>query len=123
MALALFGAFGVHIDLQSHGGDCITAAISGVDCPRQVNLFGYLSFHLNALKIFSNATFSPSLLSLLLLLALAATIGASVTASNTRVLNKNLILARVRANPSLRFSAQNNFLAWLATHENSPTLA
>jgi hypothetical protein len=57
IGLAVFGFFGMHSGMQDHDGDCAVATVQGGDCPKQSNLFNYLTFHLEVFRSFSIAIF------------------------------------------------------------------
>jgi len=67
VSIAVFGIFGMHAGMQDHGGGCIAAAAQGTDCPKQADPVEYLTFHLDAFRDFSTATFGDIATSLLIL--------------------------------------------------------
>jgi hypothetical protein len=113
VALAVFGAFGMHAGMQNHDGNCIAAQARGVDCPKQNSLLAYITFHLDAYKDFSLTTLS-SIISVLLL-ALALIIFGFIFKPPKLAFFR----ARLRnfSPPSKR---KQKFSRWLSLHENSP---
>ena len=116
--VALFGIFGMHTDMQSHGNDCIGAIVRGIDCPKENNFFKYLSFHLNAYKNFSLAILGDGLMTFLFLL-LVFLAGILLIRSLFSKLNF-LPLFAWQLEP-LDLLTGKKILRWLALHENSPT--
>ena len=118
--VALFGIFGMHTDMQSHGGDCIAAIVQGVDCPKESSIFEYLFFHLNEYKNLSLATLGDSLSTLIfILLTLCLGFGVLLGRSLFPQLNPSpLFIWRLEL---LDQSTRKKLLRWLALHENSPT--
>lgn len=110
--MVVFGAFGIH---DGHHGyfQCVASLINGAKAPcPENNLFGFISFHANALGHFSLAVLVVGvLLSLVLVLFWVS-------------LNQN---ERDKASPYLAESnllqpqEQRNFISWFSLHENSPS--
>ncbi len=121
-SIAVFGVFGMNAGMYNHDGGCIAATVQGADCPTQSDSFEYLTFHLDAFREFSTATFGENILASLLALALLV-VGAGLA----------LFLGN-RASPQLDFAyslyrqrensdspSEQQLLRWLALHENSPS--
>ncbi len=110
-AVTLLGAFGMHLGMQSHDGNCIFAAAKGVDCPKGNSLIAYLNFHLDAYKDFS--------LTLLSYLLLALSLSASIF---TFYLFKPLRphFAKYRVENSHSHKRARKLTRWLSLRENSP---
>ena len=122
IGLTLFGALGLHLGMQGHDGGCIAAATQGVDCPRQGDFLGFLTFHFEVFKDLSTVVLNENLLILLVTLILA-TIGWFLG-----TLFANLVSLKPSSGgyPGGRQeffdpSSQSRLVHWLALHEKSPT--
>jgi polyferredoxin len=87
-SIAVFGFIAMNDNEGGHTG-CIAATAQGAVCP-STNLGDFIAFHANAFRVFSTATFAPSVLSLIAL-ALLAFAGFALT------------LVLLRENPLRRF--------------------
>lgn len=123
VGMAAFGILGMHAGMQNHDGGCITSSVQGTDCPKQGDPISYLTFHIDAFREFSNAVFDENLLASLLALALLVVgVGLAFLSGNLAPpkLNPGYIFYRKRE--SFRSPPQQQFLRWLALHENSPAV-
>ena len=130
VGIALFGAFGVfgvHEGMQSHGGTanhaeaCVVAAAQGIDCPKQINLIGYITFHLEAYKGFSLAVLGANALGAFL------SVVASLIVIGFALLSPQLSLSpqhafHHRRGESFLPSQTQELRHWLAFHQNSPAI-
>ena len=117
ISLAVFGFFGMG-EMNNNHVSCIAAEIQNGKCPITNTLFSFADFHLNALKIFSNATFGLNILSLIFALFLIF--------SFTGLLKfEFLIPVFVRESENLTrlnlLKAKWKFSRWLSFRENSPS--
>lgn len=121
ISIAVFGVFSMHSEMQNHNDNCIAAAVQGIDCPKQNNIFDFLFFHFSAFKnllivISGNSVFLLSIFySFIIWIAMRVLFGNSGLPifSFTRYKLKQFKLF------SLLF--RYKFFYWLALHENSPT--
>lgn len=130
---AVFGVFGMHtqtdMNTQEHAGmaivssNCIASTAKGVDCPNQAESFDFTSFHIDGFRGFSLATFDENVLvSFLTLVLLVIGIGLGALLGNYFApLRFSLVYSRYGP---WQFSSppKQQFLRWLALHENSPTI-
>lgn len=122
ISVAVFGFAGVsHGALDAHDDGCIMATAKGVECPQATSAADYLTFHLNAFKSFSSATFGETLAaSLLTLLLLALGLPAvALIRSRAPMLSHAYVWHRWRE--SLDSPEERELLHWLALQEHSPT--
>ena len=116
VSLAVFGFV-----VMSQDGGCLASALqNGAVCPPNAGPLAVAGFHLNALKIFTSATFGLSATVILILLAalsLALSFGL------------NLVLVLVQASYRQNYfsrAADSNFKSllhsWLSFHTNSPNI-
>lgn len=130
VAIGVFSVFGMHAridtNMQGHGttsSNCIAAMVKGVTCPKETSPIDFASFHIEAFKEFSLATFGGGLLvSLLILTLLVIGIGLGKLLSKyLTLLQPNLAYSRHRPR---QFSSppKQQFLYWLSLHENSPAV-
>lgn len=122
LGIAVFGIFAMnHGSGHSHSG-CIAATAQGTDCPKEENTIPFLTFHLDAFRSFSTATFGDNLASaflLLIALVLIAALGVIAGISPARpALAMNY--RRRQFLESHSFPFQRELTHWLALHENSP---
>lgn len=130
VAAGIFGIFVMHaqadMDMQEHTmpiSNCIGAIAKGVDCPKQVNSIDFATFHINAFKEFSLATFGfgKNLITIILfVLATLIFIGVAFFASHLFKIPK-LEFYRQRFKKNFSLYQQQRFIRWLALHEKSPT--
>lgn len=118
VSIAVFGIFGMHAGMQDHGGECIAATAQGTDCPKQANPVEYLTFHLDAFRDFSTATFGDIATSLLILSLLI--IGIVFGGLRGNLAPPRLAYSQIRRSDSFRPPSQYGLIRWLALHENSP---
>jgi hypothetical protein len=73
IGISIFGFMGIHCDDGQCQNDCLASAEGQTSCPAQTNMLSFISFHLNALKRFSVATFDVTdfILSVFLLIAVS----------------------------------------------------
>lgn len=123
IGVAGFGVFAMG-HMGEHGG-CIAATANGAMCPGEMNPIAEISFHLNAFKSFSTATFADfmaGMMGLLLLLTLAFS-----------YIFRSLFGFRISPFLDQRFSFASvgeqtpsgieSIRSWIALHENSPSIA
>lgn len=123
IGLAVFGFLGMHSEMQDHNGDCAVATVQGGDCPKQSNLFNYITFHLDIFKSFSIAIFEESLLIFILTIVLLSIFfGLSKLLENLIFFKLNFICSRYRQLELFGLYAKRKFFHWLAFHENSPSI-
>ncbi|OGY60967.1 MAG: hypothetical protein A3I33_00190 [Candidatus Colwellbacteria bacterium RIFCSPLOWO2_02_FULL_45_11] len=120
VGLAVFGTFGVHTGMQNHESGCIAAAIQGTDCPKETNLFEYVTFHLGTYKDFSLATIDNNVVSSLLL-TLIYLLFAGLALSQIYSLKSPQLVSYNRLTNSLYNPQEQRLAHWLALHKNSPT--
>lgn len=70
VSLAIFGVFSMNHGMM-HGAEqnCVAASAENTKCPLAVNPIDFVTFHISALRNFSTATFTKSLVSTLIALA------------------------------------------------------
>ncbi|KKU91782.1 MAG: hypothetical protein UY23_C0001G0388 [Candidatus Jorgensenbacteria bacterium GW2011_GWA1_48_11] len=66
LGISVFGFAALHNGM--HGASCLASTLGGGVCVPSGDGFGFASFHLNAFKIFSNATFELALIVLVIFL-------------------------------------------------------
>lgn len=112
--MALFGVFGMHVGMVSHGGGCIAATAQATPCPTESNLADYVSFHYESFKKFGEATIVTQFLGLLAFVFLAF-----LSFGYLHTLFFGLRFPGATHHP--RYSrASSDFLHWISLHENSP---
>ena len=120
VGIALFGVFAMgHGAEQGHSG-CIAATAQGGDCPKEASVLSFIAFHLGALRSFSTAIFSQSILFLFLVVVSLLSLIA-IGRAYARIDSPGLFLLK----QSLESSAsplQQRIIRWLALHENSPAI-
>lgn len=122
ISVAVFGFAGVsHGALDAHDDGCIMATAKGVECPQAKSAADYLTFHLNAFKSFSTATFGETLAASLLTLFLLALGLPAVALIGSTVPALSPAHIRHRWKTPFDFSKQRALLYWLALQEHSPT--
>src|SRR3989338_312693 len=121
VGVAVFGFFGMGHSEQSHEGGCIAASTQGADCPPNSDPIDSASFHLDAFKTFSAATFEKSTLASLLTLLLLAMVAVLGLLSGNLVSPKlNLAYLRSKRSEYFNLPPEYNLIRWLRLHENSP---
>ena len=127
VGISVFGTFGMHtqadMNMQGHDmppSNCIGATAQGVDCPKQADPIDFATFHIDAFKGFSTATFGENVLAgLLLLFASLVFMGLAFFFPN-RFDPPRLAFYRYRFRDSFSPPQKREYLRWLALHENSP---
>ena len=112
IGISIFGFMGIHCNDGQCRNDCLATAEGQTSCPAQTNILSFVSFHLNALKRFSVATFDMTdfILSVFLLIAV------SFLLFRHHIHYRNV----VQTNPGhehkthTAFSLPHLFLMWLA---------
>jgi|SRR3989344_705487 len=117
-SLAVFG----FMTMMAHGNhtDCAAATAQGGACPEGETALAYVSFHLDALRSFTSATFgSPFLIALALILVTfgiaTGILSTSLPPISSRTVN--------RFEDFLRPPVLTRLTAWTALHEASPTFS
>ncbi|OGZ09197.1 MAG: hypothetical protein A3D65_03475 [Candidatus Lloydbacteria bacterium RIFCSPHIGHO2_02_FULL_50_13] len=123
VGVAVFGFLGmVHADTNDHRG-CIAAEMQRTNCPEGGNALDSVTFHLGALKDFSNAIFEVNIFATLLTLALlVAMVGLRMTRGNLASPQLRLAYSRHGQRKSFRPFLERKLTRWLALHEDSPAL-
>lgn len=125
IGVAVFGFLAINHNSGHEYLGCIVVTAKGMNCPPKINSLLSAIFHLDTLKSFSIATFSPnhnyfnSLVLFIFFILLIGSGGAFMVGANPQT------LATAKYNYNF---AKNHFLppkqdlaGWLALHENSPT--
>ena len=117
VAIAVGGFLAMSRDAHHYG--CIAETATGANCPEN-NIFAAANFHLDVFRNFSTATFGTNLLASLLVLVLLV-IGTGLSTLLGSLVPPRLNFAYSRYG-SEQFSPppKQQFLRWLALHENSP---
>jgi hypothetical protein len=122
--IAVFGVFGMNHG-EAHDMDsnnCIAATARGLDCPKEADPIDFASFHIDAYRGFSLATFGESILSgLLLAFAPLLFIGLALF-SHHLFKPPQLAFYRYRFSDSFSPPQKQQLIRWLALHENSPAI-
>lgn len=123
IVLAVFGIFGMHNGMQNHNGGCIAATAQGAECPKSSNPLDYFTFHLDAFKGFSTATFGENLLvSLFTLVLFAIGIGLGAAFGNLDLPQLSSIYSRYERWKFFCSFPRCGLIHWLTLHENSPAI-
>lgn len=121
VSIAVFGVFGMHAGMQNHNGGCIAATSQRTNCPKQSDPLEYLTFHLNAFRGFSMATFGENILvSLFAITLLVVGAGLALFLGNPASPQLDFAYFRYRQRENLISPPEQRLLRWLALHENSP---
>lgn len=124
IGVAVFGLVGMyHNNSQNHNSDCIWATSQSADCPKQSNLIGYLTLHLNAFKDFATVTFGHIATSLLVLSLFVIGAIFGILLKNLALPKLSLAYHRLKWLDSFRPPSLYKFIRWLSLHENSPSTA
>lgn len=123
--IAVFGVFAMDFGMNGgeHGHDgCIASLAQGGDCPKWQSGLSLLIFHLDAFRGFSTAVFSNYFASALALLSILLSVAVFGFFAMARQMAPELA-ANYRhfgfvESPSFR--TRQEFMHWLALHENSP---
>lgn len=114
VGIAVFGAF-----VMNHGGEhnvCIASTFFGAKAPcPQKNPLGFINFHLNALKSFSNAFV------VFFALILVAGLGTVFSRDSRAAPSGFNSWRRLSLKLLSTFSGKWKFVYWLSLHETSPT--
>ena len=116
VGLAVFGVLNLHIEMQEHDSGCIAAVAQGVDCPKEDNVFAYLSFHIETLKNLSTAALG----SLLILPLLVAAIAKRFGWEDSALPQISFLYSRLKHSYLFSARPRDQLIGWLALHENSP---
>lgn len=130
VSLAVFGVFGMHAqaDMNMRGHDmptsnCVGATVNGTDCPKQADPIDYLTFHFDAFRSFSLATFGESVMGAFLLLAFAALLFVGLAFFKPHLFEPpQLAFSRQRFGDPFSPPQKQELARWLALHENSPAV-
>ena len=124
--IAVFGVFAMnHGAGNGHGdGGCIASMVKGVDCPKDAGSLQFLTFHLDAFRSFSTASFGSDFASaFLLLVVFLLTMGAGIIAGVKQApMAPTPSHIRRQFLESHSFSSQLKLTHWLSLHENSPSV-
>lgn len=128
VSLAVFGFFGMHTQAQMNmdghnmpASNCVGAAVNGTDCPKQADPIDYLTFHLDAFKFFSSATFGENVMGALLLAFASLLFTGMAFFSPYLFKPPQLAFYKYRFRDSFSPPQQQQLTRWLALHEKSPT--
>ena len=120
--IAVFGVFGMNHG-QAHDmepNNCISATAKGMDCPKEADPINFATFHLDAYRGFSLATFGESVMSALLL-AFASLLFISLAFFSISLFRQpQLAFYRYRFRDAFSPPQKQQLIRWLALHENSP---
>lgn len=130
VTIGVFGVFGMHtqadMNMQGHNmppSNCIGATAQGVDCPKQADPIDFATFHIDAFRGFSLATFGENLMSMLLLI-FATLVFIGLAFFSPRLFKiPQLAFQRYRFRHSFSPPQQQQLTRWLALHEKSPTFS
>lgn len=128
VGISVFGSFGMHtqadMNMQGHdmpSSNCIGATAQGVDCPKQADPIDFATFHIDAFRGFSLATFGENLMGMLLLIfATLIFIGLAFFSPRLFKIPK-LAFYRQHFRDFISSPQQQQLIRWLALHEKSPT--
>lgn len=115
IGIAIFGASLMNHGVLGMNGRCVAETINGAICPQ--NPIAEAFFHIDALRFFSTAVFTPTLFATFIVLL--ALIGCIALSQRLRVPTNSVAMARsfVHAPP---VPSAIRFRHWLAFHELSP---
>ncbi len=123
IGIAVFGVFGMNHS-QVHDmkpNNCIAAIVNGMDCQKEANPIDFASFHIDAYKGFSLATFEESAMSYLLL-AFASLLFIGLSFFSPFISKEPpLAFYRYRFRNVFLPPQKQQLVRWLSLHENSPT--
>lgn len=128
IAIGVFGVLGMHsqADMQGHGmpaGNCVSAAVNGSDCPQQAGPIDYLTFHLDAFRSFSSATFGDDIMETLVVIYTSLLfIGFTFFSLHLFTPSSHAYNKKGYWN-SFSPSQKKQLIRWLALHETSPTFS
>jgi hypothetical protein len=119
IGVAVFGFLGMHHKGAHGDGGCIASTARGMDCPKEAGPIDLETFHLDAFKSFSLATFGENIASTLSL-AFASLFFLCLVFPAAFFRPLQFVFYRQRFRGS--FSRERQALIrWLALHENSPS--
>src|SRR3989338_4287108 len=122
--IAVFGVFGMNHG-QAHDmelNNCIAATAKGMDCPKEADPINFATFHLDAYRGFSLATFGESVMSALLLAFASLLFIGLAFLSISLFRQPQLAFYRYRFRNAFSPPQKQELIRWLALHENSPPI-
>jgi hypothetical protein len=119
MGIAVFGALDANHEM-AHTGGCIAATAKRMDCPKE-NPIDLATFHLDAYKGFSLATFGESVAGALLLVFASLLFIGLVSFLPYPFKPPEFAFHKYRLKYAFSPPQEQKLVSWLALRENSPT--